>query len=181
LRARRAQRFWGAEETPWLRPAGRDLLLDALAQSERARPLAFATSVRRIPVQRHHVLAARNRAFQAGGCDVEIRSPLVDPEVVHALARQGRRLGPGDRTNELRTLVPDLLPDEILARTTKADFTDCYLGRLTREFAAGWDGSGVDHELVDAAELRKRWMSGDQHALTAPLLQQAWLAGQRTA
>jgi asparagine synthase (glutamine-hydrolysing) len=181
LRARRVQRFWDAEATPWLRPRGRALLLDGLAQSERQRPLAFATSVRRVPVERHHVLAARNRKLQARAREVVIRSPLLDPEVVHAFARRGGLLGPGDRTTMLRELIPDLLPDEVLARTSKADFTDCYMGRVTREFALRWDGRGVDHQLVDADELRRRWLDGPQHALTAPLLQQAWLASHHPA
>jgi asparagine synthase (glutamine-hydrolysing) len=176
LRVRQAQRYWNAEATPWLRPAGRRVLLDALAQAERERPLAFSSSVWRVPAQRHHVLAARNRALQAGERDVRIHTPLLDRRVVDALARHGGRLGPGDRTAALRALFADLLPDEVLARTSKADFTDCYMGAPTREFAERWTGRGVDDRLVDAEVLRRRWIEGPQHALTAPLLQQAWLA-----
>jgi len=181
LRARRAERFWGAETTPWLRPAGRELLLASLAAGERHRPLAFDASVRRVPVQRHHVLAARNRALRAAAFDVEIHSPLVQPEVVHALAREGGRLGPGSRTDVLRAIASDLLPDEVLARRTKADFTDCYFGARTHDFVVDWDGGGVDDRLVDPPELRRLWSSDAQHGLTAPLLQQAWLASRRPA
>jgi hypothetical protein len=176
MRIRRAQRFWGAETTPWLREPGREMLLETLALGERERPLAFDASVRRVPAERHHVLAGRNRRLRARIRDVEVHSPLVHPEVVHALARQGGRMGPGSRTDVLRTLVPDLLPDEVLARTTKADFTDAYLSSLTRDFAAGWDGQGVDQQLVDAEELRRSWLGAEPNALTAALLQQAWLA-----
>lgn len=178
LRIRRVERFWGAGDTPWLRPPGRQLLLESLAAGERHRPLSFDASVRRVPTERHHVLAARNRRHRARGFDVELHSPLVHPEVVHALARQGGRLGPGSRTDVLRALAPDLLPDEVLARRTKADFTDCYFGAHTHDFVAGWDGRGVDQYLVDPSELRKLWSSDVQHGLTAPLLQQAWLASR---
>jgi hypothetical protein len=176
LRVRRARAFWDAETTPWLRTPGRQMLVETLERGARDEPLAFDASVRRVPIERHHVLAARNRHLQARTGDVEIHSPLVHPEVVHALAREGGWLGPGSRTDVLRTLVPDLLPDEVLARTTKADFTGAYLGALTREFAGGWDGRGVDHQLVDAEELRRSWLGAEPHALTAALLQQAWLA-----
>lgn len=179
VRARSTKRSWGAELTPWLRPRGRELLLGALAARAR-RPLPFDASVRRVPTERHHVLSARNRRLRARDYDVAVQSPLVQPEVVHALARQGGRLGPGSRTDILRIVAPDLLPDDLLARRTKADFTDCYFGDRTHDFAAGWDGDGVDHDLVDADELRKLWSSDDQHGLTAPLLQQAWLASQTT-
>ena len=90
--------------------------------------------------------------------------------------RRGGFLGPGDRTASLRALVPDLLPDEMLTRTSKAYFNNCYMARHTSEFAAGWDGSGVDSELVDADVLRSHWLGEQQHFFTAALLQQAWLA-----
>jgi asparagine synthase (glutamine-hydrolysing) len=173
------RRFWGADATPWLRPAGREALLSALYGTERSRPLSFAASVRTVPGQRHHVLAARNRRLLAAQRGVDVSSPLVHPDVVAALARHGGVLGPGDRTAALRTIVADLLPDDVIARTTKAVFTNCYLGRHTREFAAGWNGSGVDADLVDAEALRRQWLGDQQHALTAALLQSAWLAGAR--
>jgi Asparagine synthase len=176
MRAQRAVRFWGVESTPWLRPPGRQALLDELYRVERTRPMTFAASVRMIPRERHHVLADRNRRILARKRGVMVSSPLLHPDVVHALARAGGMAGPGDRTAVLRGLVPDLLPDEVLARSTKAVFTNCYMTDPTRAFAAEWDGEGVDVDLVDADELRRCWLGEHQHALTAALLQQAWLA-----
>jgi asparagine synthase (glutamine-hydrolysing) len=179
LRFAGVRRFWGADATPWLRPAGREALLSALYGTERSRPLSFEASLRMVPCQRHHVLAARNRRLLAAERGVEISSPLVHPDVVGALARDGGVLGPGDRTAVLRSLVADLLPDDVIARTTKAVFTDCFMARHTREFAEGWDGSGVDVDLVDPEALRRQWLADQQHALTTALLQSAWLAGAR--
>jgi hypothetical protein len=45
-----------------------------------------------------------------------------------------------------------------------------------REFAARWNGAGVDRELVDADELQRLWASGRPVAPTTALLQAAWLA-----
>ena len=86
-------------------------------------------------------------------------------------------LGSGDRTATLRALASDLLPDEVLSRTSKAVFTKCYMGHHTREFARQWTGGGVDPQLVDPDELRRIWLSESPAAPTAILLQSAWLAG----
>ena len=82
--------------------------------------------------------------------------------------------GGGDRTAVLRRLVPDLLPDAVLSRTSKAAFNDAYLAGHTREFARTWDGTGVDESLVDAEALRRAWLAewpvaGDDGAAAAGL------------
>jgi hypothetical protein len=163
----------------WLKPAGREVLLSAIAQNERDRPLTFAASLRMVPRKRKQVLTTRNRRILAARSDVVVSSPLLHPDVVHAFARAGGALGPGDRTAVLRRLVGDLLPDDVLARTSKGDYTRCYMGHPTREFAARWSGDGVDHELVDADELKRLWVSQTPIAPTTSLLQAAWLATNR--
>jgi asparagine synthase (glutamine-hydrolysing) len=164
---------------PWLRPAAREAFLTELANMERDRPLSFAASVRMVPRRRTQVLGARNRRFLARQRSVDYSSPLLHPEFVDALARDGGSLGRGDRTAVLRRLVSDLLPDEVLARTTKASFNGGYMARHTREFAASWSGAGVDAELVDPDELRRGWLNGTPMGLTAAMLQSAWLASNQ--
>jgi asparagine synthase (glutamine-hydrolysing) len=179
LRARHERLRHDGHPRPWLKPAAKEALLDELAAVERARPFSFAKSVRMVPWRRTQVLRERNRRILAQKHGVEEFSPLLNPDFVHALAREGGVLGRGDRTAVLRALAPDLLPDEVLARTSKATFTACYMARHTREFATCWSGEGVDDQLVDAAELRRAWLTETRIAPTAALLQQAWLAGQR--
>jgi hypothetical protein len=152
-----------------------------LTREERDRPLSWAASLRMVPRKRKQVLAARNRRLLAAPARVEVTSPLLHPDFIDALARRGGVLGPGDRTAALRDLVQDLLPDEVLARTSKGLYTRCYMGRPTCEFAAHWSGEGVDHELVDADELTRLWASGTPAAPTTALLQAAWLASERRA
>jgi hypothetical protein len=158
-------------------------VLDTLAREERARPLRLAGSLRMVPRKRKQVLAARNRRLLAARTDVEVTSPLLHPEFIESLARRSGALGLGSRTAVLRELVPDLLPEEVLTRTGKGQYTRCYMGGPTRDFAAGWSGDGVDAELVRADELKRLWICGAPAAPTTALLQAAWLAteGRSTA
>lgn len=163
----------------WLRPTALHELSELLARSEAGRPLSYAASVRSVPLRRTQAMMARNRRLLGRAHDVEVSSPLIHPRFVASLAADGGRLGRGSRTAALRSLVPDLLPDAVLARATKATFDEAYLGRHTTEFAARWSGDGLDDDLVDADELRRHWQSDDRVGLTAALLQSAWLFDDR--
>jgi asparagine synthase (glutamine-hydrolysing) len=179
VRVRHLRRGGAVDALTWLRPAGKEAVAEALGRVEAAQPLSFAHSVRMVPRRRTQVIALRNRRILAGRDDVAVRCPLLEPEVVHALARDGGALGRGDRTTVLRALVADVLPDAVLARTTKAEFGGAYMAGHTRSFAETWSGDGVDHALVDADELRRLWRTEDRIAPTAALLQSAWLATHR--
>jgi asparagine synthase (glutamine-hydrolysing) len=181
LRAAKARGRHREVPTPWLRPAARDAFLEALAQRERSQRLSFAASVQIVPRWRAQVIGMRNRRILAGRRGVDYSSPLLHPDFVRAIARDGGVLGRGDRTQVLRALAPDLLPDHVLARTDKAAFNGAHMSLHTREFAAKWSGDGVDSDLVDPEELRHGWMNGTTMGLTKALLQQAWLASQRRA
>ena len=176
VRGRHERRRASKLPLTWLRPAASEPLLLAVERTEAERPLAFAASVRMVPLRRTQVLGGRNRRILAKGRGVQFSSPLLHPDVVNALAREGGMLGKGDRTRVLRGMASDLLPEEVLARTHKAVFTRCYMGRPTREFAADWSGEGVDAELVDPQELRRLWLTESPPATTAALLQSAWLS-----
>jgi asparagine synthase (glutamine-hydrolysing) len=176
LRSNRARLRWLERPPSWLKQSAQEEFVAALAKSEVERPLSFRASVRMVPTRRTQRLGGHNRRQLARALGVEISSPLLHADLVHAVARDGGVFGAGDRTAVLRALVPDLLPDEVLARTSKAVFTRCYMGRHTREFAEHWTGAGVDHDLVDVDGLRRSWLASRPAAPTAALLQQAWLA-----
>lgn len=181
VRTQWIQRRFGAEDPPWLRPRARDELVAELQQTERSAPLSFPPSVRLVPRRRSQVLGSHNRrALARQGHDVDISSPLLHPEFVHALARDGGLLGPVDRTAALRALVPDLLPDVVLTRATKALFGGAFWSDHTRAFVERWPGDGLDDELVVVDELRRLWQSGRHNALTSALLQSAWLSSAVT-
>ena len=110
LRTRHVRRRLQGQPTPWLRPVAREQLVEMFVQLERDRPLSFDASVRMVPRRRTQVLAAQNRRILASRSGVELTSPLLHPEVVQALARDGGRLGRGDRTAVMRALASDLAP-----------------------------------------------------------------------
>jgi hypothetical protein len=165
----------------WLRPAVYDELVGLLARGEADRPLSYASSVLRVPRGRTQAMMVRNRRILGRLHGVDVSSPLTHSRVVASLAADGGRLGRGTRTAVLRSLVPDLLPDAVLARVSKATFDEAYLGRHTTDFAARWSGGGLDPDLVDAEELRRHWLSDDRLGLTAALLQTAWLFDHRSS
>ena len=75
----------------------------------------------------------------------------------------------------MRTIFSQVLPDELVARPHKASFNEALWRAGTREFVAHWDGSGVDHELVDEACLREAWNNLDRQFPAASALQSALL------
>lgn len=174
MRARLVRRRAADWPITWLRPAALGQLVDHLARAEAERPLSYATSVATVPRRRTQAVMAHNRRMLAGMRNVEVSSPLTDGRFVASVAADGGRLGRGTRTDVLRALVPDLLPNAVLARRTKATFDEAYLGRHTTEFASTWSGQGLDADLVDAHELRRHWQSDGRVGLTAALLQSAW-------
>ncbi len=174
VRAGRARQRAAATNRTWLRSQAFEALVDAYVEDQRREPLRFGASVRRMTTLRQQRAFERNREALARARDVRMVSPLQEPDVVHAWAREAGFFGPLDRTTALRALVPDLLPDAIISRTSKATFGDAFEGRHTREFVERWTGEGVDTDLVDPDELARVWRSGAPMALTAALLQSAW-------
>jgi asparagine synthase (glutamine-hydrolysing) len=81
----------------------------------------------------------------------------------------------------MRLLFGDLLPDDVLARTTKSGFDRAFWSEPSRAFAAEWDGAGADPELVDVEALRQEWMSPEPDPRSFTLLQAAWLASRAEA
>jgi asparagine synthase (glutamine-hydrolysing) len=126
--------------------------------------------------QRDLRAARATMTLLARDTDTLLLLPLLDPGFLAALARAGGWLGFGDRTTTMRVVFADTLPDALLARSTKAHFDEALWGRQSREFAQGWDGSGVDEQLVDATALREEWLKSPPDVRAAMLLQSAWLS-----
>ena len=76
----------------------------------------------------------------------------------------------------MRAVFRDVLPDDVLAREQKAIFHEVFWGPHFRAFAQAWRGGGVDASLVAESALRAEWSSEIPHAMSAMLLQTAWLA-----
>lgn len=178
LRRRVALRSPHPYQRTWLRPPVKALLErrdidDGAAHTLHAGHSAWQYTRRR----------AVRRAFDTHRTlgreiDVDYVAPFGEPEFVAALARAAGFWGWSSRTQAMVRLFGDLLPGEVLSRVSKAYFNGAVFTERTREFAARWDGSGVDPELVDPEVLRDIWLSECPDGGTMALLQQAWLAAQ---
>ncbi|KZM79396.1 hypothetical protein A0J59_09670 [Cellulosimicrobium sp. I38E] len=159
---------------PWLRADAAREAARRLAADD-ASPLRWDRGVTRLLGSRATQVVLGNLAAVAREHDVTYVHPLLDPRFVGALAHDGGAWGYAGRTDVLRRLAGDLLPDPVLARTSKAWFNATRWGPEEREVARRWDGSGVDPELVDHDELRAAWASPVPPAAAELLLHAAWL------
>jgi asparagine synthase (glutamine-hydrolysing) len=78
----------------------------------------------------------------------------------------------------MEVLFGALLPPRVVTRPTKAVFTQVFVGPASRAFVGDWDGSGIDHSLVDADVLREVWSSDGPRMQSLTMLQAAWLTAQ---
>ncbi|MFE5334579.1 asparagine synthase-related protein [Isoptericola sp. NPDC056573] len=160
---------------PWLRPPARAALRRHVAGMTRT-PWRYDRATAAMTGQRVPQVLARNVQALAADRGVRWHHPLQHPRFVRALAHDGGSWGFRGRTDTMRFLFADLLPDAVLSRRSKASFNGSRFGDDERDFAAGWDGSGVDDGLVDVRLLRDLWLGERPPGVTGLLLHQAWLA-----
>ena len=71
-------------------------------------------------------------------------------------------------------LFGDVLPPQVLDRSSKATFDSVFFNDHSRAVTAEWGGDGVDEALVNAAELRLTWKKSEVDARSLSLLQSLW-------
>lgn len=165
-----------ASALPWLTAAGTEVLGRALAREEASWPHRWDASLRHWFRTRAYGGVQTILADVARDREVTVVSPFVVPEVLAELARAGGPTGFDSRTVAMRELVGELLPDLVLTRSTKAEFTGALWGPAVREFAREWSGAGVDERWVDVEALRRDWLSEHPDFRTVLLLHGAWTA-----
>ena len=162
---------------PWLRPAAQEWFLRTAANDEARRPLNYTEGqldfLRRRAVQ----VSFHNLDHMGAHLGVRYVHPLLDPDFARALGTAGGRLGFSGRTAAMRAVFGDLLPEDVLSRPTKVYFNNAFAHLHTRQFVRGWDGTGLDSDLIDVDALREVWSRPDLHGGTFQLLHAAWLAG----
>jgi asparagine synthase (glutamine-hydrolysing) len=159
---------------PWLTPLGKAQATEAAAAHVAGEPAALRPRLAWARAQRYLGVASDALARLAADADVHIAHPLLDGGVWAAVGRRGRRFA--DRTEGMRELFADVLPDEVLARSGKAAFDSVFCGARARELAAEYAGEGAPPELVDPQALRAHWARGEPRPQSLLLLQAAWLA-----
>jgi asparagine synthetase B (glutamine-hydrolysing) len=162
----------------WLRPAAarkvaRRMVAD---MKEFEHDWAEANEVRM--ASRYMELATAATAAMAANAGVRLVEPFFDPRYVRAVYADAPPQGYPSRTVAMERNFGDILPPELPGRTSKAMFTEVFVGPETRRFATEWDGRGVDPELVDVEALRARWLADRADIRTLVPVQAAWLASQ---
>jgi asparagine synthase (glutamine-hydrolysing) len=173
---------WRARHAPggygWLTARGRRRVQRAVAREEVSSPQRWQPAVEHWYASRAFAAVDGALTLVAGAEEVEILNPLLDHQVLADLAARGDPHGFTSRTAAMHTLCGSLLPPAVLDRRTKATFGGAVWGPVARQFAAEWDGSGVDPRYVDANRLREELLTPDPDVRLALLLQSAWLANR---
>lgn len=162
----------------WLRPPVKAILERRDADDETSLSLHAGHSTWQYTHRRAVRLFLDTHRMLGRDIGVDYVAPFAEPDFVAAIARAAGFWGWHGRAAAMRDLFGDVLPGPVLRRTSKATFGRAVFTDLGREFAAQWDGSGVDPELVDPEALRRIWLSDQPDGGTMVLMQQAWLASQ---
>ena len=114
----------------------------------------------------------RSRNFQlaVAGMDVVASeratsdaASALHPLFVSVMAHEGGARGYANRTEAMRMLFGDVLPDEISGSRTKAGFGQPYWTHYSQEFGRSWNGEGVDPGLVDVDVLERSGRDPSRH------------------
>ena len=161
---------------PWLLPEPQRETARMWAAKVSQRQRSWRAELDSLAQSRYLELAGGIFEALAADAGARLVQPFLDRRFMDAMAAQMPMEGPPGRTAAMRRYFGDLLPDEVIGRSTKATFTEAFAGPATRAFATGWSGGGPLEGLVDPAAIREQWTKQrpDFRSLTA--LQAAWLA-----
>lgn len=162
----------------WLTPAGRALAERALAREEVRWPHPWDRALDYWYASRSFTALDGTLRALGSDFDVEVVNPLLDPQVLSELRREGGAGGFASRTEAMRRLCGHLLPDAVLARSTKAVFDRALWGPATAAFVDAWDGRGVDPRHVDLELVRAELAKPAPDFRVLPLLHLGWLASE---
>jgi hypothetical protein len=160
----------------WLRPNARRSFANAWAAQAAADPLEWAAHYAWVRRLRYLQVGAASLSLLASDEDVSIVHPFLDAGFGAALAN----LPPGERQwtrgETMQALFGRLLPEATLARRFKTVFDEPFWNEPSRSFASGWNGDGVDLEIVDPEALAVEWAQPEPDPRSFLLLQAVWLS-----
>lgn len=165
-------------QLPWLRP-GANAELNARKRAGDRGGRSWQEDLERLIDGRYLELLRSALDTFAAQEGIRLVEPFYDPRFMRAVAPTVPRSGYPSRGKALEALFSDLLPRDVLYRSTKAHFTSSLWGPRSRAFIEAWDGSGVDDAIVDPERLHAEWRRPRPDIRAATVLQAAWLAGQR--
>jgi asparagine synthase (glutamine-hydrolysing) len=168
-----ARRFPAA--FPWLTAEALGEVARAWGADASSEPARLGRRIEWLRARRWLRVGSGSLELLASDAGAAIAHPLLSPEFGAAVAAAGGRYGFESRSRALAQLFGEVLPVELLERTTKACFDTAFWTDRSREFAASWDGAGIDPSIVDPERLRDEWSGPEPDAHTYLLLQALWL------
>jgi hypothetical protein len=158
-RARDELRSEISRSLPWLLPDVRAAVADRIIAYQVGTPL-FADSYLTSLVNRVTYLRRANIDLRTVGSDfgVSVANPLLDPAFIGAVADGVGKTGFRTRTEMMHYFFGDLLPDDVVERTTKAVFDEVLWTPRTSETAAELPVDTLT-DYVDADCLKQVWAS----------------------
>jgi hypothetical protein len=173
LRVRHWRRLIPPE--PWLRPETGQQFMTDLAHSFARQHLWYSEQIRQdIWRDRARMALENTLAAFATTVDSSIAHPFQDPSLLRSVAAHRGRTPWPSRAVAMDELFGDVLPNEVVQRTTKANFDTIFFNQHSRAFVEGWDGEGIDDAFVDVTQLRAAWQQPAVDARSLSLLQSAW-------
>ena len=163
----------------WLRPAALEAWRAAMYGEEATAPMRWSAWTWWAAQRRSQAMTLWSLRRFAADHGVTVHAPFVDRTFVHALGRLRPVTGPGDRTAIMRAIFGGYLPEASITRQSKASFENVFWTQHARAFAAEWDGTGVDPDLVDPEALKRELTNPDPLAATYLQAQQLWLLRER--
>jgi hypothetical protein len=164
---------------PWLVPAAQGACRRLWAADEAAEPVRLGARLRRLQSLRYLRIGLRSLDLLARDAGALISHPLARGELGAAVAAAAGWRGFERRGTAIGALFPGLLPEQLLARTSKAGFDGAFWRAHSRALAASWRGEGAEPSVVDADALRALWAGPTPDAHTYLLLQAAWVERDR--
>jgi asparagine synthase (glutamine-hydrolysing) len=163
---------------PWLRPAARREVQRRFVENSIQLQTDNRHPLERLEDSRYLELSRAIVAVLTHDADVELVQPFLAPRFFRAILSEVPEEGFPSRNAAFESFFGDLLPAAVARRTSKAVFTEAFWGPDSRDFANGWDGTGLDPSLVDPEALRSHWLRPRPDMRSATPLQAAWLASQ---
>ena len=166
-------------ELPWLRPRAQRRLRGMLAAWSADAPRGLTRRLAWVRSSRYLEVATTALERTAHDTDVLLVHPLLSVRLWAQVAKAAMPLGFVGRSDGMRRLFGDLLPDDICTRTSKALFDDAFWTARTRDCLSSLSGAGVPDEWVDRAALAEHWQQEHPLANSFTLLQAGWLASRQ--
>lgn len=161
---------------PWIKPAALAALERVWARTQASEPLRRRSQMAWWWRHRYLQMNLAGKRLLADDHDVTLVHPFADPGFLAVVAPVSE-IGLA-RSSAMTALFGDLLPSDVLERTTKGRFDEAFWGRHSRALVRDWSGDLVDPAVVDADALREVWGERLPPANSFSLLQSVWLAAR---